>query len=226
MGVTLAAGMSLKWFRDNFAPDKTYPELDALASAVPIGAGRLIWLPYLNGERSPHLDPDCRGAFVGLSGSHGAGALARAVMEGVTFSLRDCRDIISEMGVRFDGITVCGGGGASPFWRQMLADVLAAPVSTVQTSGPGEAGRPGVARISNSCDGAAVTMAPALGAAMLAAVADGAYASVPEASGAIIRHSPAQTPDGAAGREYMRYHALYGRLYTSLRDDFKALAGM
>jgi xylulokinase len=203
MGVTLAAGMSLKWFRDNFAPDKSYPELDALASIVPIGADRLIWLPYLNGERSPHLDPDCRGAFVGLSGAHGAGALARAVMEGVAFSLRDCRDIISEMGVRFDGITVCGGGGASPFWRQMLADVLAAPISTIQTS-----------------------EGPALGAAMLAAVAAGAYAGVPEAAGAIIRRTPAQQPDGAAGREYMRYHALYGRLYESLRRDFKALAGM
>jgi xylulokinase len=124
-------------------------------------------------------------------------------MEGVTFSLRDCRDIIAEMGVRFDGITVCGGGGASPFWRQMLADVLAAPVSTVQTS-----------------------EGPALGAAMLASVAVGAYSGVPEAADAIIRRRAPQQPDGEANREYMRYHALYGNLYESLRGDFKTLAGM
>ena len=108
----------------------SYALLDQAAAEGPIGSNRLIYLPYLMGERTPHLDPDCRGAFVGLSGLHTRYDLLRAVMEGVTYSLGDCAAILDEMGVQPDVILACGGGGTSPLWRQMLADVLRCPVAT------------------------------------------------------------------------------------------------
>ena len=203
MGVTLAAGMSLKWFRDNFLPEKTYGDLDELAASAPIGADKLLFLPYLNGERSPHLDPGARGAFIGLSSAHTSAHLARAIMEGVTFSLRDCYDVIMEMGMRFSEITACGGGMTSAFWRRMTADVFGARVITAQTT-----------------DG------PALGAAMLAAVGTGAYATAPEACAAIIKRVDTVEPDEYAGREYGRYHALYKDIYPALRGSFTAVQKM
>ena len=195
MGVTLAAGLSLKWFRDTFSPGTPYQELSDMAENIPIGADRLLFLPYLNGERSPHLDPDARGAFIGLSASHKKAHLVRAVMEGVTYSLRDCYDIILEMGAEFSEITACGGGMTSRFWRQMTADVFGARVITVQTSD-----------------------APALGAALLSAVGAGAYASVREACDAVIMRTDTIAPDARAGIEYGRYHAIYRELYAALRE--------
>ena len=203
MGVTLAAGMSLKWFRDNFSPGTSYSELTIMAAKTPIGADRLMFLPYLNGERSPHLDPDARGAFVGLSASHGLAHLTRAVLEGVTYSLRDCYDIILEMGARFEEITGCGGGMSSEFWRRMTADVFGARVVTAQTS-----------------DG------PALGAAMLASVGSGAYAGVPEVCDAVIKLTDSIDPNEQSGREYARCHEIYKSLYTNLRSSFRQLQGL
>ena len=197
MGVTLAAGQSLKWFRDNFAPQTSYAQLDELAAGVKIGADGLIFLPYLNGERSPHLAPDCRGAFVGLSGVHGVAELARAVMEGVVYSLCDCRDVMAEMGASLASITACGGGGSSAFWRQMLADAFGASVRTAQTS-----------------------EGPALGAAMLAAVGVGAYENVPQACATIINYENTIEPSAVAGREYARVHARYKQLYPALYGRF------
>ena len=197
MGVTLAAGMSLKWYRDNFMPGKPYEDLDELAAQTPVGADRLFFLPYLNGERSPHLDPNVRGAFIGLSSAHTPSHLTRAVIEGVTYSLRDCYDIIMDMGMRFDEITACGGGMSSKFWRQMTADVFGASVVTAQTT-----------------DG------PALGAAMLAAVGDGAFTSVPEVCSALIERVEVIEPNAKAGEEYAMYHALYRNLYGALHVHF------
>ena len=198
MGVTLAAAMSLKWFRDGFFPGKSYAELDEMAASVPIGADRLFFLPYLNGERTPHLDPNARGAFIGLSSAHTPSHMTRSVIEGVTYSLRDCYDIIGEMGMRFSEITACGGGMASAFWRQMTADVFGARVVTAQTT-----------------DG------PALGAAMLAAVGAGAYASVPEACDAVIERTETIEPNAKAGAEYARCHALYRELYGALVKHYR-----
>ena len=133
MGVTQAAGLSLKWFRDNFCESEmntakemgvdTYYLTDKEASQSPIGANKLIYLPYLMGERTPHLNPDCRGMFFGLSAIHTKRDMIRAVMEGVSYSLRDCWEILKEMGVDIDDMTACGGGGSSPLWRGMLADI-------------------------------------------------------------------------------------------------------
>ena len=166
MGVTQAAGLSLKWFRDQFCRAEmeaaagmgvdTYNLMNEEAALSPIGANRLFYLPYLMGERTPHLDPDCRGVFFGLSGMHQKRDLIRAVMEGVTYSLKDCLNVLSGMGVQPEQMLACGGGGRSPFWRQMLADVFGCPVCTMQSS-----------------------EGPALGAAILAGVGAGANSGLP-----------------------------------------------
>ena len=168
MGVTQGAGLSLKWFRDNFcnAEKETakqigvdeYYLMDKEAETVPIGANRLLYLPYLMGERTPHLDPNARGMFFGLSAMHTKKDMLRAVMEGVAYSLRDCVEIFREMNISVSDMMACGGGGSSPLWRQMLADLYACPVKTA-----------------SSKEG------PALGAAILALVGTGVYKSVPEA---------------------------------------------
>ena len=127
--------------------------MDQDAGAVPVGSRRLIYLPYLMGERTPHLDPHCRGTFFGLSAIHTKADLIRAVMEGVSYSLADCFDILREMGIPTGDMAACGGGGTSALWRQMLADLFGCPVKTV-------ASREG----------------PALGAAILAGVGAGRLA--------------------------------------------------
>ena len=141
MGVTQGAGLSLKWFRDNFCHEEMiaaagmkkdpYFLMDKQAEEIPIGSDRLLYLPYLMGERTPHLDPNCRGVFFGLSAMHTRQHLLRAVMEGVTFSQRDSVEVLREMGVSINEMLACGGGGSSPLWRQMLADVYGCPVKTV-----------------------------------------------------------------------------------------------
>ena len=133
MGVTQGAGLSLKWFRDQFCQDYVerarqmgidpYVLMDQDAAQVPVGSNKLLYLPYLMGERTPHLDPDCRGVFFGLSAIHTKQDMLRAVMEGVTYSLRDCYDILLEMDIHPEQMMACGGGGTSALWRQMLADL-------------------------------------------------------------------------------------------------------
>ena len=211
MGVTLAAGQSLKWYRDNFCDaDKVeaekqgvdpYDLMTAEAAKTPIGSNRLIYLPYLMGERTPHLDPDCRGAFVGLSGMHTRYDLVRAVMEGVTFSLRDCAEILRGMGVQPDVILACGGGGSSAFWRQMMADILGCPVATT---------------ISKE--------GPALGVAILAGVGAGLYPSVPEACRKIVGVNASQAPVAEHVAEYDKFYEIYRGLYPALKDSWHKLA--
>ncbi len=210
MGVTQAAGLSLKWFRDNFcAAEKEtaaamgkdpYFLMDQEVEQVPIGAGKLLYLPYLMGERTPHLDPQVRGAFVGLSAVHGKKEMLRAVMEGVAFSLNDCKNIIQEMGIPVDDMMACGGGGTSPLWRQMLADLYRCPVKTVASK-----------------------EGPALGVAILAMVGTGAYPSVAEACRAIIHTDKTQQPIPENSDRYAPFYDLYTKLYPAMKDSFKEL---
>ena len=140
MGVTQGAGLSLKWFRDNFcgAEKETalgmgkdpYFLMDQEAERSPIGCNRLLYLPYLMGERTPHLDPDCRGVFFGLSAMHTKWDMLRAVMEGVTYSLRDCMEILRGMGLDIGEIYACGGGGSSPLWGHAGPRTTNCPVTT------------------------------------------------------------------------------------------------
>lgn len=210
MGVTQGAGLSLKWFRDNFCGDymeeaarqgkDPYVLMDRDAEAVPPGSRRLVYLPYLMGERTPHLDPDCRGVFFGLSAIHQKPDLIRAVMEGVGHSLTDCYDILAEMGVSPREMTACGGGGSSPLWRQMLADMFGCPVKTTASK-----------------------EGPALGVAILAGVGAGLYDSVESACARFVREDRTCTPIPENQAVYANYHALYKRLYGDLKEDFKAL---
>lgn len=212
MSCTLSAGLSLQWFRNQFCGEERreaaergidpYELMTAQAEQSPIGANRLIYLPYLMGERSPLLDENARGAFIGLSAMHGKGDLIRAVMEGVSFSQRQCLDILREMGVAPDTITACGGGARSPFWRQMLADVLGC---TIQTSPLALEG-------------------PALGAAILAGVCAGVYDDVASAADAIVRPGQSCAADKAACARYEPFYRLYTGLYPALKGSFSALA--
>ena len=213
MGVTQGAGLSLKWFRDNFCENEKaaaalmgvdpYYLMDKAVLESPIGANRLLYLPYLMGERTPHLDPNARGVFFGLSAMHTRRDMLRAVMEGVTYSLRDCVEVFREMGVSVSDMMACGGGGTSPVWRQMLADLYACPVKTV-----------------DSKEG------PALGVAILAAVGAGIYSSVPEACDAVIHTANVQDPSEKNIPEYEKYYQLYRTIYPALRDRFAALAAL
>ena len=211
MGVTQAAGLSLKWFRDNFCDaemvaakglDKDpYYLMDKQAERIPIGAERLLYLPYLMGERTPHLDPNCRGAFIGLSAMHTKQHLLRAVMEGVVYSQRDSVEVLRGMGVKINDMLACGGGGTSPLWRQMLADVYGCPVKTVVSK-----------------------EGPALGVAILAAVGTGVYGSVQEACKEVIKTNPAQNPIAANSAEYEKFYKMYTELYPALKESYAKLS--
>ena len=213
MSCTQAAGLSLQWLRNTCCAQEVeqalaqsadpYDIMDALAEGVPIGANKLLFLPYLMGERSPHPDPDCRGVFFGLSAIHGRAELIRAVMEGVAYSQRECVDVFKEMGVEINDMLVCGGGARSPFWRQMLADLYACPVSLTEAD-----------------------EGPALGAALLAGVCAGVYESVEQACKIAVRKGQTQQPDMIAHMQYEPYFVLYKKLYWGLKSDFKFLAGI
>jgi xylulokinase len=193
MSVMLSAAGSLRWFREALAPDVPFADLVAAAGEVPAGSDGLLFLPYLTGERSPHPDPLARGAFVGLTVRHERRHLTRAVLEGVAFGLRDGLDLMTAAGMPAPReIRVSGGGTASPLWRQILADVLDAEIATVNTS-----------------EGAA------FGAALLAAVGAGWFASVREATAALVTATPSASPGqdrGVLGEAHARYRALYPAL--------------
>jgi xylulokinase len=213
MGVTQAAGLSLKWFRDNFCAAEMqtakgmgvdeYYLMDKEAEQSPIGANRLLWLPYLMGERTPHLDANARGVFFGLSAMHQKRDLLRAVMEGVTYSLRDCLEVFREMEITVDSMMACGGGGSSPLWRQMLADLFGCPIQTTRSK-----------------------EGPALGVAILAMVGTGAYSSVPEACAALIGTDKTCMPDADAVPVYEAYYQLYREIYPQLKGQFAKLAAL
>jgi xylulokinase len=189
-GVTLAAGLSLKWFKQNFGGGKSYEELDDMAAKVADGADGAIWLPYLMGERSPHLDPHARAAFTGLTASHTTAHLTRAVMEGVAFSLRDSLEIFKENGALVSNIRVGGGGSKSPLWSQIQADVYGQKVETLVAD-----------------EGAAY------GAALLAGVGVGIWKSVDDACRRTIRVEEKFAPDrkdvAIMNKQYEKYRALY-----------------
>ncbi|MBN1623296.1 MAG: xylulokinase [Clostridia bacterium] len=210
MGVTQGAGLSLKWFRDNFCIEEMrtaelmekdpYILMDEEASKVEAGSGGVIFLPYMMGERTPHLDPDAKGVFFGISAAHGKAHLLRAVLEGVVYSLRDCMEIIREMGIDASQVRASGGGGKSPLWRQMQADMFNTEICTI-----------------NSSEG------PALGAAILAGVASGIYENVVDACEDMISVRTRQEPDLRKKPVYDRFHLIYRNLYTKLKDEYKEL---
>ncbi len=200
MTVMLSAAGSLRWFRDALAPGEDFGALAASAAAVPPGADGLFFLPYLSGERSPHADPQARGAFVGLTVGHDRRHMTRAVLEGVAFGLRDGLDQMVSAGmVAPTQIRASGGGTASPLWRQILADVLGAEVATVST-----------------------TEGAAYGAGALAAVGAGWFKSVGDAARSWVHVAPAARP-GSDATGYAARHAVYRELYPALAPTFHRL---
>jgi xylulokinase len=211
MGVTLAAGGSLQWFRNAVCQTLTnvgkrqkidaYDVLTEEAAVTQPGAEGLFFLPYLAGERTPHADPLARGAFVGITLKHSRGHLVRAIMEGVTYSLRDCLTIIEQQGVAVKQIRASGGGARSAFWRQMQADVLNKTVVSMKAD-----------------------EGPAYGVALLAAVGAGEFKDVAEACDATVKTTGQTKPVAAARKQFDKAFPLYQELYRSLRDDFKKIA--
>jgi len=201
MGVQLSSGGSLRWLRDTLFAGSTYDEIGAAAAGVEPGCEGLIFLPYLTGERTPYPDPFARGAFFGITLRHGKDHFARAVMEGVSYGLRDSFEIFHEIGVPVSQVRASGGGAKSAVWRQINADITGYEHVTL-----------------------AVDEGPALGAALLAAVGTGAYRSVAEACRAAVRVTGSTSPVAETLETYNRFYPIYRGLYPALRPSFAHVA--
>jgi xylulokinase len=198
MGVTQAAGLSLRWMREQLGlkdlGDEGYALMTREAAAIAPGADGVLWAPYLMGERTPHLDPGVRAALVGLAANHTRGHIFRAVLEGVAFSLRDSFTIFNELRVPVQRVRLGGGGARSPLWREIQANVYGHAVETVDAD-----------------EGAAY------GAALLAGVGAGLWPSVDEACDRLVRSTIAATPDADTVAVMNERYAAYRRIYPALR---------
>jgi xylulokinase len=202
MGVMLSAGGSLRWFRDALAPGMKYDDLLAPALEVPVGCEGLQFLPYLTGERTPHPDPTARGAFVGLTVRHTRAHMTRAVLEGVSFGLRDGFELVHTAGrAEIAEVRVAGGGARSPLWRQILADVLDAELVTVNT-----------------------TEGAAYGAALLAGVGAGVWPDVDMACGATVKKTGSTKPNLETASLYEDAYLTFRQLYPILKEAFRDLS--
>jgi xylulokinase len=207
MGVTLSAGGSLRWFRDTLCEAEkaeaartgrdVYDIITELASTAPAGSDGLLFLPYLTGERTPHANPDARGVFFGLSLRHAKAHMARAVLEGVTFSLRECLDLLCGMGQSCARVRVSGGGSRSAFWQQMMADVFGTEIVGVN-----------------------VTQGAAYGAALLAGVGTGIYSDAEQACERTV-HETGSTKPGPNAGEYAQSYERYRALYPVMAPEFR-----
>jgi xylulokinase len=200
MGVTQAAGLSLRWFRDTFMKDNanaggdSYEQLTAEAASISPGADGLLWAPYLMGERTPHMDPKARGAIVGLTAFHTRAHIVRAILEGVAFSLKDTFTILSEMKVPVTSIRLGGGGTRSPLWRQIQADVYGQVVELVEAD-----------------EGAAY------GSAILAGVGARIWPSVDAACNTVVRVRDRVQPNAENVVAMAARYAAYQRIYSALK---------
>ncbi|MGD2206201.1 MAG: xylulokinase [Anaerolineae bacterium] len=195
MGVMLSAAGSLRWYRDTLAPGVEFDALLAPAADIPPGSEGLLFLPYLTGERTPHPDPLARGAFVGLTVRHSRPHLTRAVLEGVAFGLRDSFELIKSAGLtEIRQVRLSGGGAKSPLWRQILADVLAVELVTVNT-----------------------TEGAAYGAALLAGVGAGVWPDVDTACQITVKQTGSTVPQADLRAGYEQRYALYSQLYPTLK---------
>jgi xylulokinase len=198
MGVMLSAGGSLEWLSGVLAETDSPERLAALAATAPRGCEGLLFLPYLSGERTPHADPRARGVFFGLTPRHGKAHLARSVLEGVAYGLRDSLELISASGPPIERIRISGGGASSPVWRQILADVLGKPLDALTT-----------------------TAGAAFGAALLAGVGVGMFTDVRAACRRAVKIGAATLPEPAV--EYDEGYRRYRRLYPALAAEFREI---
>jgi xylulokinase len=186
--------LSLQWFRNQFAPGAEYDALTAEGATAPPLSNGLFWLPYLMGERTPHLDSIARGAWVGLTAKHNRADMIRAILEGVSYSMRDCLQILEQMNGEVNTVRASGGGARSAFWRQMLADILGVRLTTVENK-----------------EGSA------FGAALLAMAGSGAFSSVEEACRNTVREADQLVPYPHTSAAYQRGYEVYTVLYPTLK---------
>ena len=197
-GAVLNAGMSLKWLKDQILQETDFRQMSRMAGQVPPGSEGLIFLPYLTGERTPHMNPDARGIFFGLHLTHTRDHMARAVMEGVTFALRESMEILEELGLPCDRILSSGGGASSPVWLQIQADIFGKEVQVCRVK-------------EQAC----------LGACMLAGTAAGIYPDVGEAARQLAVPAPKiYRPGEAAAEAYRKQYEKYREIYRQVKDLF------
>lgn len=211
MGVMLSAGGSLRWFRDELCGEEKaeaaqrgldpYEVITGKAATAPLGSEGLLFLPYLTGERTPHADPHARGVFMGLGLRHTKAHLARAIMEGVCYGMRDSLEILREMELPIDEVRNTGGGARSAFWRQMQSDVFRTPLVAM-----------------------AIDEGAAFGAALLGGVAGEVWPDVPAACAATVRTREPVHPDRKSSARYNKYYPVYRGLYRSLKRHFARAA--
>jgi xylulokinase len=202
MGVTQAAGLSLRWFRDQFgagneAGADPYDRLTSEAAKIPAGADGLLWAPYLMGERTPHLDPHARGALAGITAQHTRAHVVRAILEGVAFSLRDTLTIFNELKIPMESIRLGGGGARAPLWRQIQADIYNMTAEIIEAE-----------------EGSAY------GAALLAGVGSGVWPSVEQACDSAVKVAERVPPDPDRAARMNRQYSVYRKLYPALREVF------
>ncbi|NNE65172.1 MAG: xylulokinase [Pyrinomonadaceae bacterium] len=193
-GVTQAAGLSFRWFRENFAIGHSFDELVSEAEDVPAGADGLLWTPYLMGERTPHIDPETRASLIGLTASHTRGHVVRAILEGVAFSLRDCLEVFLESDLEIGKVRLGGGGAKSSLWRRIQADVYGRTVETITAE-----------------EGAA------FGAALLAGVGAGVWKSVDEACESAIEIAEELETDEEVGSLLESRYSAYRKIYRAVK---------
>ncbi|SCP98620.1 xylulokinase [Anaerobium acetethylicum] len=211
MGGPQSAGLSLEWFKNNFCTDydveaeeremDVYSLMNEKIDRVPIGSDKLIFLPFLMGERTPHMDPKYRGAFLGLNAVHKKENLLRAVMEGVSYSLADCNNILKSIGTVVNSMRVCGGGSKSPVWQKIMAALYDCDIKTLKQ----EEG-------------------PAYGACILAGVAAGVFENIQKACEEFVKEDKTIYCNRNDMEKYKKYHKLYDRFYEALKDEFGLLA--
>jgi xylulokinase len=201
MGVVLTAGGAFSWYREQLAREvagsvDASARLDEEAASIARGADGVTFLPYLQGERTPHRDASARGAFLGLSLAHTRAHLSRAVLEGICFALRDSVTILQELGLSPSHLLLTGGGARSGLLRRLQSEVFGLPVTTV-----------------NREEG------PAYGAALLAAVGVGAFPNLAAAAGATLTRAPLERPDPRAHAEYAAPYARFRQSFAAARPD-------
>lgn len=211
MGGPQSAGLSLEWFKDNFCKDliqkadeegaSLYDTITEMVEHVSVGSDKLLYLPFLMGERTPHIDPLYRGAFLGLNVIHTQAHLLRAIMEGIAYCLADCNNLLKNQGVRVVSMRACGGGSRSVVWRKIMAALYQCNVCTLEQ----EAG-------------------PAYGAAILAGAGTGVFSSIQDACDRFIKDKDVLAYNPKEADIYKKYHEIYDRMCESLRTNFTALA--
>jgi len=195
MGVTLAAGYSLSWFKKTFAANESYDELLAGVDNIKPGSNGLLFTPYLVGERTPHPDANIRASFIGVDGTHERIHFARAVMEGITFSLNESVDMFRQAGKTVDKVVSIGGGAKNPVWLQMQADIFNATVVSLENE-----------------------QGPGLGAAMLAAYGCGWFDSLEACAGRFVKHGDSYEPNPQAVEVYADLFKVYQQVYHQTKE--------